>query len=791
MKLLVPKQFGKLGRRLYMAFIFSSLLTLLIGVVIFFMWGKLATQINASVGGSLPMLTTSYNMERYSTNLQMLLKEREQTQRKSVSEQQQQEIHQLLDNLREFPIEQKPQRAFYTQLVDELTELINQQDMLLDKRRELENRLAQLLGQLAWMHDAVGEDIKPLLNEIEWHVSQMINEKNVQENSLQLLLESTLLQELFTTENELISLVEEIAHQRYSRDIDVAFHYISVKIDEIIALNQKLKSYPSTIAHRQVLQEIIAITRYDGDIYQTLIDDVDNEKKLKALTPELNEKLSQFDNAVRGNVFATSEALNKLNDNTRKLMATGKIVIVVIIIASLLLSIIVMKILIDRRLIARLNKLSDDLAHVAKGHLTEPVLIEGQDEIGLLSRRLRRFWRQMKEVEASNALNLINNTDASLITCHHDGRMETVNPSAATLLGTGKEQSNKPLWLLFSGEASTMLKAQFSSTSQLYRLGQSECIIRMVKAGEPHFLQFNIREYPHKDEHKYIVTITDITRQELSRLELQQMVALKTQDLQDKNQQLNEEMLRREQAQKHLIQTQEKLVQAAKMAVVGQAMTSLAHELNQPLSAINTYLYSAKLTIQMGKYDQLPDSIERIEKLCARMNRIITALRNFSRKSPSEISFVSAPLKELVDSAMVLVESRSKREQCIITNNIPDELTICADPTQIEQVLVNLFVNAMDAIAGGGESQITIDLLSVDPKRKLVAIADSGKGFNSEVLPKLFTPFTTTKDVGLGLGLSICRSIMQRFGYEIYLASTLKGGAMVVLEFTDDTITHA
>lgn len=285
MQILMPKQSGKLGRRLYLAFIFSSLLTLLIGGVIFFMWGKLATQINASVGDSLPMLTTSYNMERYSTNLQMLLKEREQTQRKSVSEQQKQQIYQLLDNLREFPIEQQSQRTFYNQLVDDLSNLIEQQDILLDKRRELENRLAQLLGQLAWMHDAVGEDIKPLLNEIEWHVSQMLNEKNVQENSLQLLLESTLLQELFTTENELISLVEEIAHQRYSRDIDVAFHYISVKIDEIIALNQKLKSYPSTIAHRQVLQEIIAITRFDGDIYQTLIDDVETEKKLKSTYP--------------------------------------------------------------------------------------------------------------------------------------------------------------------------------------------------------------------------------------------------------------------------------------------------------------------------------------------------------------------------------------------------------------------------------------------------------------------------------------------------------------------------
>lgn len=789
MQILMPKQSGKLGRRLYLAFIFSSLLTLLIGGVIFFMWGKLATQINASVGDSLPMLTTSYNMERYSTNLQMLLKEREQTQRKSVSEQQKQQIYQLLDNLREFPIEQQSQRTFYNQLVDDLSNLIEQQDILLDKRRELENRLAQLLGQLAWMHDAVGEDIKPLLNEIEWHVSQMLNEKNVQENSLQLLLESTLLQELFTTENELISLVEEIAHQRYSRDIDVAFHYISVKIDEIIALNQKLKSYPSTIAHRQVLQEIIAITRFDGDIYQTLIDDVETEKKLKALTPKLNEKLSQFDNAVRSNVLATSEALNKLNDNTRQLMATGKIVIILIVVASLLLSIIVMKILIDRRLIARLNKLSDDLAHVAKGHLTEPVLIEGQDEIGLLSRRLRRFWRQMKEVEATNALNLINNTDASLITCHHDGRMETVNPSAATLLGIGHEQSNKPLWLLFSGEANMILRAQFSPTSPLYLFGQSESIVSMVKQGKPHFLQFNIREYPHKDEHKYIVTITDITRQELSRLELKHLVALKTQDLQEKNQQLNEEIVRREQAQKHLIQTQEELVQAAKMAVVGQAMTSLAHELNQPLSAINTYLYSVKLTLQMEKYDQLPDPIERIEKLCARMNRIITALRNFSKKSSSEVSYVSAPLQGLVESAMVLVESRSKREQCTIINNIPSELNICADPTQIEQVLVNLFVNAMDAVAGMGESQISVELLSDEAKYQRVAITDSGKGFNADVLPKLFTPFTTTKDVGLGLGLSICRSIMQRFGYEIYLASALNGGAMVVLEFTHDTVT--
>ena len=91
----------------------------------------------------------------------------------------------------------------------------------------------------------------------------------------------------------------------------------------------------------------------------------------------------------------------------------------------------------------------------------------------------------------------------------------------------------------------------------------------MVKQGKPHFLQFNIREYPHKDEHKYIVT-SRILLARIKSIRIKTSCGIKTQDLQEKNQQLNEEIVRREQAQKHLIQTQEELVQAAKMAVVGQ-----------------------------------------------------------------------------------------------------------------------------------------------------------------------------------------------------------------------------
>ncbi len=165
------------------------------------------------------------------------------------------------------------------------------------------------------------------------------------------------------------------------------------------------------------------------------------------------------------------------------------------------------------------------------------------------------------------------------------------------------------------------------------------------------------------------------------------------------------------------------------------------------------------------------------------MHRIITALRNFARKSPTPDTRIRLDPKELADQALLLLETRAKRDGCQLQNELPDGLWIEADPVLVEQVLVNLLVNGMDAIAGRELRQIRLQCLAQEGRSLRIGIADSGPGFGEAILPKLFTPFTTSKEVGLGLGLTICRSLLARCGADILLGSTLERGAMVIVEF--------
>lgn len=169
-------------------------------------------------------------------------------------------------------------------------------------------------------------------------------------------------------------------------------------------------------------------------------------------------------------------------------------------------------------------------------------------------------------------------------------------------------------------------------------------------------------------------------------------------------------MARQEQAQRNLLQAQDELIQAAKMAVVGQAMTSLAHELNQPLSAMMTYLYTSRMALASGESQRLGQELDKIERLAQRMNRIITALRNFARKSPQLDALCRLDLHELAEQSLLLVENRARREACQLHNELPRALDQ-GDPGLVEQVLVNLLVNGLDAIAGRESRQLRLILL--------------------------------------------------------------------------------
>jgi two-component system phosphoglycerate transport system sensor histidine kinase PgtB len=198
-----------------------------------------------------------------------------------------------------------------------------------------------------------------------------------------------------------------------------------------------------------------------------------------------------------------------------------------------------------------------------------------------------------------------------------------------------------------------------------------------------------------------------------------------------------------------------------------------------------TYLYTSRSALGAGEIQMLDKDLGKIEMLVQRMSRIINALRHFARKSPTEETRVRLELGELAEQALLLLETRAKREGCILKNELPAGLWIEADPVLVEQVLVNLLVNGMDAVAGRERREIRLLLLEQRGSRLKIGIADSGTGFGEAILPRLFTPFTTSKEVGLGLGLTICRSLLARCDAGILLGSALGGGAMVVLEFGD------
>lgn len=777
---------SSLGRRLILAFLAITTLTGIMGMAAYMVWDRLGQQVNLIVRESLPAIGSAYQLERASSRLLLLLAQlrdtRDPVQYKrlslSVSTTLQDIQNAYLLGSQDDDEALSQQRAF-----EELSALVADHARYLKQQIVHAETLQQLQKRSNWLHQDLVDDVAPLLQEVEWHLTSMVNSSDDMSEFGNVIKEFSALQDLTFKENELQALVNEVIDQRYQQDLESAFLFIGYKIDEMDELTSRLAEYPSTVSYRQILQDIVTLVKPNGQLHRLLQADALTHQRLMALRPKLDDAVSRYHRKVSQTVSEANRSLHVLGNNSSQMVATGKLVILVVLALAILLSIFVLVVLIGRRLIGRLDVLGQDLARVAVGKMDVPIQTSGRDEIGQLGENLRHFCQQLQQMERSNALNLINNTQACLITCYPDGTIESVNPSALTLFRQATISPDLPLWQVFPEEAGAVLASQFEPDQPLHRLGHSECTVATGLHDEPRFLHFNLRRFEQGRGYRFIITVTDVTRQELTARELGQLVEERTRELTENNRLLAAEVVQRQQAQRNLLQTQDELIQAAKMAVVGQAMTSLAHELNQPLSAMMTYLYTSRTALGAGEFQLLDKDLGKIEMLGQRMSRIINALRNFARKSPTEETRVRLDLGELADQALLLLETRAKRDGCTLKNELPAGLWIEADPVLVEQVLVNLLVNGMDAIAGRDIREIRLLLLEQNGSQLKIGIADSGAGFGEAILPRLFTPFTTSKEVGLGLGLTICRSLLARCDAGILLGSALGGGAMVILEF--------
>lgn len=244
--------------------------------------------------------------------------------------------------------------------------------------------------------------------------------------------------------------------------------------------------------------------------------------------------------------------------------------------------------------------------------------------------------------------------------------------------------------------------------------------------------------------------------------------------------QLELEICERIATEKHLRTAQSELIQTAKLAVVGQTMTTLAHEINQPLNAMSMYLFSADRALAQQDVASVKNYVETMRALVERIDNIVKRLRNFARRRDSELVCEAINLQQVIESSWELLALKHRPLKATLSQP-SDFPAVYGDDVLIQQVLVNLFTNALEARQNEPPS-ITIDY-EVHASTLTLYVADNGKGWPLQLADRLLMPFTTDKPVGLGIGLSISHSIMHQCQGELDIASTLDRHALVILRF--------
>ncbi len=250
-----------------------------------------------------------------------------------------------------------------------------------------------------------------------------------------------------------------------------------------------------------------------------------------------------------------------------------------------------------------------------------------------------------------------------------------------------------------------------------------------------------------------------LKRREINQLRLQnakdlleQRVAERTQALQDSNNELK--------------QTQQELVHAAKLATLGQMATSLTHEVNQPLTALQTCADNAEQWLAQNNLENTQHNLKKINKLSQKMASIINNLKVFGQKTDNTASLIN--LNEAIDNAVDLVQLRCQQERVKLHIENTRGIKVPVNLVRLEQVIINLIINALDAMLPCTNKHLHITC-ERQPHHIILRVTDTGPGIASEHLTQIFDPFFTTKNTGegLGLGLSISYSIVASMDGEL------------------------
>ncbi|MCW8943364.1 MAG: ATP-binding protein [Sedimenticola sp.] len=277
-----------------------------------------------------------------------------------------------------------------------------------------------------------------------------------------------------------------------------------------------------------------------------------------------------------------------------------------------------------------------------------------------------------------------------------------------------------------------------------------------------------------------LISMIVVNRSQSRRL-LEQRVAKRTRALNETNSQLINEIESRIQTEEQLRQTHEELIQAEKLAALGQMSAGIVHEISQPLSAMQTFIASAHLLLQRDDKVAAQENLDDIGQMIRRVSSIVTHLKSFATKSRDVTTPVE--INRVLQNTLLILRSRLDNPNLLLdiqTTEIPRY--VVADEIKLEQILVNLIRNALDAMEQSGQQKNHILRIWSESQadKTHIYIADNGPGINPDHLPRVFDPFFTTKPPGegLGLGLSVSYGIAKAFGGDLAVVDNQQDGTL-------------
>lgn len=250
-------------------------------------------------------------------------------------------------------------------------------------------------------------------------------------------------------------------------------------------------------------------------------------------------------------------------------------------------------------------------------------------------------------------------------------------------------------------------------------------------------------------------------------------------ELRDLNARLRREVAERKRMQETLAVAEQSLAQSSKLAALGEMSAAVSHELNQPLAAMKTYLAGARLLLSRNRAEEALASFGRIDDLIERMGAITRQLKSFARKGGDD--FVPVDLGDAFKGALSMMEPQLRQRELHITQILPDRpVMIMGDQVRVEQVIINLLRNALDATKSVAEPEVEVILASGETAT--LTVRDNGEGIDD--FDALFEPFYTTKQPGdgVGLGLAISSGIVSDLGGRLTARNGENGGAVFEMQ---------